>query len=545
MISNHSKTPRKSVEPSHEKTSLQSPMNEDPVMFENFQEEIDSIKEKGKDLKGEKKNFFNSIVQRIESSVQILSDLREEHSGLRKRLGELVEAKKTRKVSHSVQKVTKRVLHDVNLLKKQIDQLKHSKEEAIKKQEELKLILENYKTALEEEIKDDSASSTIRSELDKVSIRIHETNNLIKVYSQVKHLISRQKMWWNPDISEKHNKIEKKEKDIAELVLISRDSKHSRDVASNEYKMSDTMMTESRAKREIQLDTLKKKYRATMNYPQRNVSMDDNPKTQPSQNLGQHNSILRTKANKVAREKKEEKLNSQKGLLEQIYSVFDTSSPDEINNLIQTRRQTSITLNEQIDSIKNETDLLTFSLSAMNSEIENLEYRIKQDAGGNRVLNEGKRILDSTNLELEELTRVLDSNMKYEKYVEKSIAHLYDLYALVTTNTDFIPSSPLEIVKWCQEKALFVDKSLKCEDTCYSEIINPQVFLLHQQIEANLDLAKVDSSKRIQKRTVDPLRRPAKEQKTEEMRRVLDRLAVKNLSTKVFMNSQIKKPVVK
>ena len=57
MISNHSKTPRKSVEPSHEKTSLQSPMNEDPVMFENFQEEIDSIKEKGKDLKGEKKNF--------------------------------------------------------------------------------------------------------------------------------------------------------------------------------------------------------------------------------------------------------------------------------------------------------------------------------------------------------------------------------------------------------------------------------------------------------------------------------------------------------
>ncbi len=53
---------------------------------ETFEAELASITEKGKDLKGEQRIFYQSIVERVSNNVQVLADLRREHTALRSHL---------------------------------------------------------------------------------------------------------------------------------------------------------------------------------------------------------------------------------------------------------------------------------------------------------------------------------------------------------------------------------------------------------------------------------------------------------------------------
>ena len=57
---------------------------------ETFEKELEQIKENGKEIKGQNnRNFYKSIVERLENNVKVLAELRQEHTALRERLKEL------------------------------------------------------------------------------------------------------------------------------------------------------------------------------------------------------------------------------------------------------------------------------------------------------------------------------------------------------------------------------------------------------------------------------------------------------------------------
>ena len=87
------------------------------------------LKEKGKDMKGEQKLFYQSIVERIENNVQVLADLREEHTQLRAKLGDVVKEKQSKDTRCDLAADIKHTAHEVSLLKMQIDRIKSDREE--------------------------------------------------------------------------------------------------------------------------------------------------------------------------------------------------------------------------------------------------------------------------------------------------------------------------------------------------------------------------------------------------------------------------------
>ena len=109
---------------------------------ETFEAELASIIEKGTDLKGEERMFYQSIVERVKNNVDVLADLRQEHTQLRSKLGELVTAKneKTKSQTITLEADIKHTNHNVNLLKKEIDKIKNDREKAINRQKELEII---------------------------------------------------------------------------------------------------------------------------------------------------------------------------------------------------------------------------------------------------------------------------------------------------------------------------------------------------------------------------------------------------------------------
>ena len=513
--------------------------NKNEPIYETFQKELIELQENGKDLKGEKKNFYNSIILRIENSIHILENLRTEHSSLRKKISQLVEEKKNRNKNFNLEQEIKHNLHDINLLKKQIDQIKHEREETLKKQIELKSIVENYRSALKVEESDESQINLIQGNLEKANIKIHETNHLIRIYNKIKNLLNKEKMHWNPTLTEKLKILEKKDKDIADLILISKDSKFSRNIAKNEYIKSDNAINSAKNKRDEKIKKLRIQSRSLLTHPQHQpISNEDSKKSRPSVMMGSHNSILRVKANKAAKEKREEKYSQALKTIEEIQEVFQTTDSKLIKKMFTEREESQKILKNQVEEIQIENQEFLKYINILKTNIEEIEFNQNKFSNGNRILKEGERIFETQRNTLDDLENEINSTQNFQNNLYNQIYHLFDLMQLVILPSDNIIHDPLELITFMRERLNIVKNQISIPD---SDIINiTNTFLLSQNQQPFLIESKTNENIKLNnKRQIDTLRRPTKENKNDDNNRVLDRNAVKLLSSKM----SIKKPL--
>ena len=89
---------------------------------ETFEKDLERIKENGKDIKGQNnRNFFKSIVERIENNVKVLAELRTEHSQLRDKLKELTDGRPVQNfdLHEEISKMTKQMLRGIRVKTKE------------------------------------------------------------------------------------------------------------------------------------------------------------------------------------------------------------------------------------------------------------------------------------------------------------------------------------------------------------------------------------------------------------------------------------------
>jgi len=502
---------------------------------ETFEEELASIKEKGKDLKGDSRDFYSSIVQRLENNVQVLADLREEHTNLRKQLSELVKKKKGNHIDTDIDMEVKHLTHRINLLKKQIDNNKHKKQEAIARQTELQVELSNFSTTTENEKIDNNDICDLKNRLDNCNIKLSETNHLMKIYGQVLYMMERQKMHWNRILEGYHKEIQQKQRDISDLVLIARDSKHSKDTATNEFIRTQKSSSEAREKREVTLNHKKSQLHPNIHRAQVDNDQDEGKQVKQQQSLNAQPSVLRNRINRAQREKKEDKFRSVSSTIDDIREYFGTIEPEIISQFFKERNSTMNTLSGQISEIKEECSQLENQARMIKNEIEEAEYTSSKGIGSKRLLSEGNRILKLRNEELQKKNRELESVKNHQRLVLNGINHISDLMSLIQKDEDTATSvqTPIGFLNWATQKLAIIKKAMSEEETDYVSLCNVQVL---QSIIAKsasvFDIKQVDSSKRVSKRTVDPLKRPAKENKGEIVTRVLNRQAIKNMAQK-------------
>lgn len=515
--------------------------NEEEIQVaETFDKELADIKEKGKELKGDQKKFYSSIVQRVENNVHVLSDLREEHTILRNKLGEMINMKREIGNEPDLAVDLKHRNHEVNLLKKQIDMLKHNKEDAINRQRELEIILANFQNAAESSHPEYERIKTLKNKLDKASIKNNETKHLMKIYSSVINQYDRQSMLWNPIVQDTQQEINQKHKDIAELTLIARDSKYSKAVATTEYNTARNKWETQKIKRETQLERKKKQLTNIANRRMLDIEPDSrNSKPQPS--LNSQPSVLRNKVNKQKKEQREEKYRQVLIVYEQIRDAFGTNDPQKIANFFTEKRETNETLNKQIEDLRKACKILTQQIEDIKTSIEEEEFTSAKGIGGNRMMSEGKKILEKKKEEYKKLQREIEAFAKHQTEITTGVHQLSEILQLVTLDEEHPPIDPEELIEWEEDKTVEIIQAMDDEQDM-TQLTNRQILVNHiQRSEVTFDMQKVDSSKRGPKRIFDTLKRPIKDPKAEQVSRVLDRQAVKMMALKAVQ--QQKKPI--
>lgn len=518
--------------------------NSQPVA-ETFQAELAAINEKGKELKGEKRENYRSIVQRLENNCQVLSDLRDEHTALRNKLSQLVKEKNSRSNLANLESSLKHTNHEVNLLKRQIDELKHKKEISIKSQREAEVVLANFNRAQSSEHPEEQRIRDIKNKLDKANIKNAETTHLMKLYQKIITLFDKQKTHWNPILQEKQAEIARKQRDIADLTLIARDSMHSLSIASNEYNRAEVQCNAARQKRDILLNS--KKEQAKANNARQMIDVDiDQKVSKPQPSLNSQPSVLRNKINKAAREKREERFRQVSSVYEDIRDRFGTNDPEKIKAFFTERQETSATLQKQIDDLKEAIELLEKQSNHLKGALEEAEYASSKGVGGNRLISEGKRILMEKQDELLDNKKQMKVQEAHQKSIKGGILHLFEVMSLIRGEEDKMPEEPDQTLKWCNEKVTFIKQMMNDEDFDFISIINKPAFVsLIQRTENNFDMQEVESRKKT-KKPFEQHKRAPKEKTGDIQARVLDRAQVKLQSQKaVQMSLQNQKKVFK
>lgn len=512
---------------------------------ETFRPELEEIKKKGAalNLKGEQRDFYLSIVSRIENNCQVLESLRNEHTSLRKQLNGLVEQKGNLSKTCDLEKDIKHWNHEVAYLKKQIDKTKNKRDNAVRRQQELEIILANFKSAEVADHPEIEATCQLKNKLDKASIKLAETNHLLKIYQSIQNQFDREKMRWTPIAEQEDKAIAQKTKDISELRIIARESTHSRDMAQSEYKKTNAQVSADKTRRDKQLEEKQEQMRSiAIRMP---VSNDNENK--PRQSLmSQPSAMMRSRTTKLQKEKREENLRNATTTLDKIREVFGTTDPEKIKQFFTERENNRNSLNKQIEDLKAACSKLELEQEHLKTELEELEYVSSKGVGTSRIKNEGERILKEKRQQLAIDNRKAEAFQDLQKNTFRGILHLVEMLQLINGNNEEVPTDIVETLKWIKGKIEYAKSLKENEDVNYDDFINkPLLAQIQLNKASNSEFQKIESNHKIAKRTtmLEPLRKGPKDPKNEVQQRVFGREAVK-MQARLAVEAKVKKPVL-
>jgi hypothetical protein len=508
-----------------------APPAPDPVA-ETFEDGLHAIQDKGKDLKGDQKVFYNSIVERVANNVQVLSDLRQEHTSLRSKLSEQVQtAAKDNTHAERIDLATeiRHLQHDVNLLKQKHDKLKQERSESIARQEELDVILANFRNADVFQNPEEGLIAAMKNKLDRANIKNGEALHLVKLYERIIDHLERQRMHFAPEVENHRQIIARKAIDIKELVYIARDSKCACTSAISEYRHTKGEVSDAKKRRNSVLD--KKRMQVITDKQQIEAEQTKQP-ARAQASLSSQPSVLRNRLNRAAREKREERFRSVQQLFESIRDFFGTNEPGKIHEFFEERRKTTATLQEQIQALREACKDLEAQCDRLKSEIEEAEYTSAKGVGSTRLLDEGRvRLADGLDKK-KKAERELEAVAQHQKTVSSGAFHLKEMLNIVEDEEK--PQEPKDALRWVHDKVLKIQEALDNEDQNWLEFANKESFT-QQKLREDAAFEPDDQHRRGGK--TQGFKR-AKDAKLDVTTRVLDRNQVKLLALKAVTQHQ-------
>jgi chromosome segregation ATPase len=503
------------------------------LVAETFEDELAAITEKGKDLKGDQRIFYQSIVERVANNVEVLAGLRTEHTQLREKLRQLVAEKADLTDRTTLEGDIRHTSHDVNLLKKQLDKVVHDKKEAIRQQEELEAILANHRHAEAQVHPEDTQIAEMKNRLDRANIKTGETTHLIKIYERIIYLFDRQKMKWAPAVRRSQDEIRAKDRDINDLTFISRDSRFARDLAKTEYFRTRQQISKDKQGR-MAIMQRKTAAQIALQVQQQELVMDDKSAKQ-QQSMNSQPSVYRNRQYKALREKREERHRVVSEVYEDIRDHFGTNDPEKIAGFFREREQNNQTLEKQITELKTACGELQRQIEQLEATIEEAEYASSKGVGGSRLLSEGNAKLSEKQEELARWRREVAATEVHQKRVAAGVAHLVDAMALVRDENEEVDIAPDRQIEWLKAKLVTLKAHIDdSEDFDFLEIANKPV--LAQMIaaaERGMGFDDQEGGKKAKK--ADHKKAP---KGGDVQTRVLDRNAVKVQALKTVQASQ-------
>ncbi|OLP91686.1 Coiled-coil domain-containing protein 151 [Symbiodinium microadriaticum] len=398
---------------------LPPPVGRSGVMAKNAmtpEEQLEDLQRRFQLLEGERKATYETAKLNIQQNKEIIGQMKDENKTLRNQIATLRDEK-----PQSLEKILEQTCHEVQQMQRRFDLLKNENnkrrghiEQLSIKQGELSMGSKMHSSEASPEMRH---IRVLENRLDKVMIKYNEAQSIRKTYEAIVKRLKDERIGFDNQLAAIERTLKAKERDYEELLLLSHDAYHAKEMAQAELHRFEQGVMEERNQRdkEVQEKKILVEQRVEMN--KRLELREKSLKQQPETDKGHDRSL---KEASVASEftagysgdAAQEELQKIMDYKEAVQAIKDATGVSDANEIIQkflTQEDTQKNLQQLTKENQETIDRLTEDRKKLRLQVEDLKFS-SGGQGGRR------QAIDDFESHLGEATEKFERNRgKYER----------------------------------------------------------------------------------------------------------------------------------
>eukprot|EP00992_Anisonema_acinus_P013858 TRINITY_DN8971_c0_g1_i3.p1 TRINITY_DN8971_c0_g1~~TRINITY_DN8971_c0_g1_i3.p1 ORF type:complete len:394 (-),score=107.27 TRINITY_DN8971_c0_g1_i3:120-1301(-) len=371
----------------------------------------------------------------------------------------------------------------------------------------------------------------LENRLDKSMIKYNEAQSIRKTYEQIVKRLKEERIGFDNQLAAIERTLKAKDHDYQELLNMSHDANHAKEIAKAELAQFRAAYEEERRQKDKELTERKQYVQSRIDQTQklerkekarRSKELEDMQKAEEEKQKAGGFQSLQSRDTEQRSEEEQERLNQYEEAFRKIKEATGVSDVQEVIQKFITQEDTHKNLVEMTKEAQAKIDQLNAEKSELKARVEELKYSGSGQLGS-------RRIVDEFETHLAEAQHQCDKNrQKYERVakilinVKAGIEHLYDKLSVFKSDMAHIQMADetvVDILKQCESKLLLL----------MEEAMPAGGAPLDEAQAANIELPP--NNRRIKLPTSDDDADEVEEDEEEEEEDVLDRETVKKLAT--------------
>eukprot|EP01010_Urceolus_cornutus_P002235 NODE_284_length_1849_cov_249.160556_g229_i0.p1 GENE.NODE_284_length_1849_cov_249.160556_g229_i0~~NODE_284_length_1849_cov_249.160556_g229_i0.p1 ORF type:complete len:547 (+),score=211.46 NODE_284_length_1849_cov_249.160556_g229_i0:60-1643(+) len=487
-------------------------------------------------LETDRKAYFENSRAAIKANQDLVTQLRKENKELKASLASFTKASggvndqaiQDTEISKLDEKITKmrRKFDDVR------DLADAKKSELARAKEKLKDLEKESKPILTDDSPLTRKIRMLENRLDKSMIKYNEAQSIRKTYEQIVKRLKEERVGFDNQLAAIERTLKAKDHDYQELLNMSHDANHAKEIAKAELAQFRAAYEEERRQKDKELTERKQYVQSRIDQTQklekkekmrRTQEMEAIQKAEEEKQKGTNFQFSHSRETEQRSEEEQEKMTQYEEAFRKIKEATGVSDVQEVIQKFITQEDTHRNLVEMTKEAQAKIDQLNAEKSELKAEVEELKYSGSGQLGS-------RRIVDEFETHLAEAQHQCDKNrLKYERVakilinVKAGIEHLYDKLSIFKSDMPYIQmgdETVVDVLKQCESKL-----QLLMEEAIPAGTAGPLDDASNTQIELP------PNNRRIKLPTSDDDAEEVEEDEEEEEEDVLDRETVKKLAT--------------
>mmetsp|Transcript_86202 Transcript_86202/g.192761 ORF Transcript_86202/g.192761 Transcript_86202/m.192761 type:complete len:533 (-) Transcript_86202:36-1634(-) len=386
------------------------------------EEQLEDLTRRFQLLEGERKATYETAKLNIQQNKEIIGQMKDENKSLRNQISTLRNEK-----PESTEQQIEKTMSDVQMLQRKLDGLKaeSSKKRALLDQLEIKMSeLSQGATMHSSEASPEMRQiRVLENRLDKAMIKYNEAQSIKKTYEAIVKRLKEERIGFDNQLAAIERTLKAKERDYEELLLLSHDAYHAKEMAQAELHRFEQGVMEERNQRDKEVQEKKQlvEQRVQMNkrLEQREKMLKQQSEADKAgerklQEMSATSDLTADMSHDYAHEERQKIMDYEEAWL----AIKDATGVSEVNEVIQkflTQEDTQKNLTKLTKENQATIDKLTEERRQLRMKVEELKF----SSGG----NVGRRqAIDDFETHLSEATEKFDRNKgKFERMAKMLI----------------------------------------------------------------------------------------------------------------------------
>eukprot|EP00238_Polyblepharides_amylifera_P001167 CAMPEP_0196571392 /NCGR_PEP_ID=MMETSP1081-20130531/1575_1 /TAXON_ID=36882 /ORGANISM="Pyramimonas amylifera, Strain CCMP720" /LENGTH=559 /DNA_ID=CAMNT_0041888327 /DNA_START=25 /DNA_END=1704 /DNA_ORIENTATION=+ len=443
-------------------------------------EELADLQKKYQLLEGDRKAYYETSQWTIKQNRETIAIAKRENKELRAQLAACHATKGGKPKDDGATAELEKLRVYVKELRKRYDEIHLLTN---KKQSHLNSRLDRIKDLERDAVRATDEDSPmmrhirmLENRLDKALIKFNEAQSIRRTYEQIVKRLREERIGFDNQLAAIERTLKAKEHDLEELVLMSHDANHAKEVAKAELTKIDSQLTTERADREKDLQERRNQVKARQEMNSRMESRERNRKEMHLEALGDlsqaqeeglKSQVVTSHFMHEANEKHLEDMQRRITTFEEAFKkIKEATGVSDVNEVIQkfmTQEDTHNNLKQITKESQTRIDQLNAERSAIVARLEELKY-------SGTGLDGSRRLVDEYEMSLEEATLACETErVKYERVAKTLIAmkagieHLADKLVPLKLDAANIPlteETVVDVLAQSEQKLTKVYESL-------------------------------------------------------------------------------------